>query len=127
MARFVQVLIDGVTYLAAPHDPVVEWVEVASDAEPTAALAGAVVRAALGRLGGVEARLRAGFAAARVLDLDVEGAWRGPAHLFTFEARVAGAFELTYVGEDPSDWPPPSAADGGGNSASSDGSGSSPR
>ncbi len=122
--RFVQVLIDGVTYLAAPHDPVVDLVEVAPDAEATPALAREAVEGALAALGGVEARLRAGFAAARLLDVSPggEGAWRGPAHLFSFEARVAGTFEVTYAGEDPSDWPAPSSADGGGNSASSDAS-----
>ncbi len=119
-----QVVIDGVTYLAAPHEPVVELIEAPSGAEPTPELARAAVEQVLASLTGVEVRLRAGFAAVRALEVAAGGggAWRGPAHLFSFEARTAGAFELTYAGEDPSDWPAPGwpdAEDGGGSSASS--------
>lgn len=124
MPRYVQVLIDGVTYLAAPHAPVVEVVEVPpsldGDAEPTAAVARDAVERVLASLQGVEARLRAGFAAARALEVSPagQGAWRGPAHLFSFEARTAGTFELTYAGEDPSDWPSPGESGGDGATSS---------
>jgi hypothetical protein len=126
VARFAQVMLDGVTYVAARHEPVVELVELAAADEPSARVAEEALRATLARLGGVEARLRAGFAAVRVLDHEPDqasgapecapqsapkcapkSAWIGPAHLFAFEARVAGAFEVTYAGEDGSDWPPP--------------------
>lgn len=136
MPRFAQVLIDGVTYVAVPHEPVVDLVQVEPGAAPTPEGARALLAGVLGRLSGVEARLRTGFAAVRLLDLptapddqaagatgdagpgedqdpEAEPVWCGPAHLFSFEARVAGTFELTYVGEDPSDAP------GGGNSSSS--------
>lgn len=116
VARFAQVMLDGVTYVAARHEPVVELVPLGDADEPSARVAEEALRATLARLGGVEARLRAGFAAVRVLDLEPDwvagapqSAWIGPAHLFAFEARVAGAFEVTYAGEDGSDWPPPTS------------------
>lgn len=120
VARFAQVMLDGVTYVAARHEPVVELVELDATDGPSSRLAEELLRATLSRLGGVEARLRAGFAAVRVFDHEpdqVAGApesapqcaWIGPAHLFAFEARVAGAFEVTYAGEDGSDWPPPTS------------------
>lgn len=116
MARFAQVMLDGVTYVAARHEPVVELVSLERTTEPSPRAAEDALRATLLGLGGVEARLRAGFSAVRVFDQEQEGAvgrWIGPAYLFAFEARVAGAFEVTYAGEDGSEWPAPSFDPGG--------------
>jgi hypothetical protein len=54
-------------------------------------------------------RLRAGFAAVRWADGDAQGprAWTGPAFLFSFEARTAGTFVVTFAGEDAEAWPSP--------------------
>lgn len=116
MPRFAHVMLDGVTYVAARHEPVVELVALGDATPPSRAVAEEALRASLVGLGGIESRLRAGFAAVRVVDQDgASGAWIGPAHLFSFEARVAGAFEVTYAGEDGSDWPAPAfGVDDGG-------------
>jgi hypothetical protein len=109
MARFAHVMLDGVTYVAARHEPVVQLVAVDDGTPPSATVAEDALRATLAQLGGIEARLRAGFAAVRLVDQDrASGAWVGPAHLFSFEAPVAGAFDVPYAGEDGSDWPAPS-------------------
>jgi hypothetical protein len=101
------VLLDGVTYLAGHREPVARVVEV--EGAPSAETASAALRAALDDLSGLDQRLRAGFAAVRFV-AESGAAWAGPAYLYAFEAKVAGTFETTYAGEDPSDWPPPSSA-----------------
>ncbi len=117
----VAVLLDGVTYLHGHRDPVHTVTESQDDPGPAAAER--ALRETIARLEGAHARLRAGFAAVRWCRLPREpeggaregagdaGAWVGPAYLFSFEARVAGTFEVALAGEDPGDdWAPPASA-----------------
>lgn len=99
-----QVLLDGVTYTTGHREPVVRLVELEPGAAATADVARAALERTLGALDGLDARLRAGFGAVRLFE---GAAWLGPAHLFSFEARTAGAFETRYAGEDPAEGGPP--------------------
>lgn len=98
-----QVLLDGVNYLAGHREPVVRLIPV-EPGPPSPETARAALRTTIDGLEGLDTRLRAGFAVVRLF----EGAtWLGPAYLFSFEARVAGTFETSYAGEDPSEGGPP--------------------
>ena len=105
--RFVTVVLDGVTYAYGHREPV--HVVEATAHEPTRAGAEAALREVLGRLEGLDQRIRAGFAAVRFGEAATgrPAAWTGPGHLFSLEARTAGAFEVTWTGEDPDAFGPP--------------------
>ncbi len=101
------VVLDGVTYAYGDREPV--HVVEATDHEATRQGAEAALREVLGRLEGLDQRLRAGFAAVRFGEAarGTPAAWSGPGHLFSFEARTAGVFEVAWTGEDPDALGPP--------------------
>lgn len=100
-------VLDGVTYAYGDRAPV--HVVEATAHEPTRAGAEAALREVLGRLEGLDQRIRAGFAAVRFGEAakGQAAAWTGPGQLFALEARTAGVFEVTWTGEDPDAFGPP--------------------
>ena len=107
MSWWVAVVLDGVTYTYGHRQELTHLEPV--PVGPSREVAGQVVDALLSALTGDDQRLRAGWASVRWQE-ELEGgaaAWRGPAYLFAFEAREAGAFEVSFTGEDEAEWPPP--------------------
>ena len=104
--RRVCVILDGVDYLHGPRPPILAEVELEGSAcvETARAAVERVFAAQTGRDG----RLRAGWAAVRLVSPD-GGSWDGPTFLFSLDAPEAGTAQIEAAGEDPEPWDPPPA------------------